>query len=97
MLVWSAFSHIRTEYAELRSTSPYSVRIREKTDQNNSEYGHFLRSVCIKFLSLIFLKDLTNINSVPFFLFSSGYVRILLIVNMICYCKSDYFIYQHRK
>ena len=24
--------------------SPYSVRIRENADQNNSEYGHFLRS-----------------------------------------------------
>ena len=23
--------------------SPYSVRMREKTNQNNSEYGHFLR------------------------------------------------------
>ena len=23
----------------------YSVRMRENTDQNNSEYGHFLRSV----------------------------------------------------
>ena len=23
---------------------PYSVQIREKTDQNNSEYWHFLRS-----------------------------------------------------
>ena len=25
--------------------SPYPVRIRENKDQNNSEYGHFLRSV----------------------------------------------------
>ena len=24
--------------------SPHSVRMREDTDQNNSEYGHFLRS-----------------------------------------------------
>ena len=27
---------------------PYSVRMRENTDQNNSEYGHCLRSVCYK-------------------------------------------------
>ena len=27
-----------------RSISPYSVRMRENTDQNNSEYGHFSRS-----------------------------------------------------
>ena len=24
--------------------SPYSVQMREKTDQNNSEYGHFSRT-----------------------------------------------------
>ena len=29
----------------IRSYSgPYSVRMRKNTDQNNSEYGHFLRS-----------------------------------------------------
>ena len=44
-LFWSSFSRIRTEYGEIRSMSPYSVRIRENTDQNNSEYGHFSRSV----------------------------------------------------
>ena len=26
------------------SVSPYSIRMRENTDQNNSEYGHFSRS-----------------------------------------------------
>ena len=44
-LFWSAISRIRTEYGEIQSISPYSVRIRENTDQNNSEYEHFLRSV----------------------------------------------------
>ena len=28
----------------LKSISLYSVRMRENTDQNNSEYGHSLRS-----------------------------------------------------
>ena len=28
----------------LYSVSPYSVQMRENVDQNNSEYGHFLRS-----------------------------------------------------
>ena len=37
---WSVFSRIRTEYGEIRSTSPYSVRMRENKDQNNSEYAH---------------------------------------------------------
>ena len=33
-----------TEYGEIQSIFPYSVRIRENTDQNNSEYGHFSHS-----------------------------------------------------
>ena len=41
---WSVFSHIRTEYAEIRSISPYSVRMWKNTDKKNSEYGHFSRS-----------------------------------------------------
>ena len=43
-LFWSVFSSIWTEYGELRNISPYSVRMPENTDQNNTEYGHFLRS-----------------------------------------------------
>ena len=43
-LFWSVFSRIRTEYGEILRISPYSVQIRENTDQNNSEQGHFLRS-----------------------------------------------------
>ena len=38
-LCWSAFSRIRTEYGEILQ------EMRENTDQNNSKYGHFLRSV----------------------------------------------------
>ena len=38
-LFWSAFFRIGTEYGE----TPYSVPMRENADQNNSEYGHFLR------------------------------------------------------
>ena len=41
----SVFSSIRTEYGEMQCTSPYSVRLWENTDQKDSEYGHFLRSV----------------------------------------------------
>ena len=40
---WSAFSRIRNEYGE--SISPYLVKMQENAGQNNSEYGHFLRSV----------------------------------------------------
>ena len=34
-LFWSAFSRIRTEYREIRSTSPYPVQMRKNADQNN--------------------------------------------------------------
>ena len=46
-LLWSAFSRIQTEYGEIRSISPYSVRMREIGDPNNSEYRHFSRSGCV--------------------------------------------------
>ena len=44
-LFWCAFSRIRTKYEEMLRISPYSVRMRENADQNNSEYGHFLRCI----------------------------------------------------
>ena len=37
----SIFFRIRTEYEDLLCKSPYSVRMRENTDQKNFEYGHF--------------------------------------------------------
>ena len=37
---WSVFFDFRTKYGDLQSKSPYSVRMRENTDQN-SEYGQF--------------------------------------------------------
>ena len=42
---WSVLSLVRTEYGEILNISPYLVQIRENTDQKNSEYGHFSRSV----------------------------------------------------
>ena len=52
------FSRIWTEYGEIQSISPYrispySVRMREDTDQKHSEYEHFSRSV----------RTLSNINN----------------------------------
>ena len=41
---WSVFSRIQTEYGEILRIFPYSVWIRENTDQKNFDYGHFLRS-----------------------------------------------------
>ena len=34
-------SRIQIEYGEIRSISPYSVRMLENADQKNSKYGHF--------------------------------------------------------
>ena len=44
--------HIRTEYGEMRTISPNSGRMRKNADQNNSEYGHFSRSVYLDLLSI---------------------------------------------
>ena len=41
-LLWSVFSRIRTEYWCI---SPYTIRMRENSDQNNSKCWHFSRSV----------------------------------------------------
>ena len=41
-IFWSLFYRILTEYEEMWSISPYSVRMRENTE--HSEYGHFLRT-----------------------------------------------------
>ena len=40
-LFWSAFSRIWTSYGETLRISPYSVRMRENANQNNSGYEHF--------------------------------------------------------
>ena len=44
-LFCSVFPRIRIEYGEIRDISPHSVQMRENAHQNNSTYGHFLRSV----------------------------------------------------
>ena len=41
---WSIFSPNAGKYGP-ESLCPYSVQMRENTDQKNSEYGHFSRSV----------------------------------------------------
>ena len=45
---WSVFSRIWTAYGEILRTFPYSVRVRQNTDQKNSQYGHFSRSANIR-------------------------------------------------
>ena len=55
-LFWSVFSRIWTEYGEIRPISPYSVRMPGNTDQNNSEYKHFSRSVNYELKYMIFFS-----------------------------------------
>ena len=52
---WSVYSRIRTECGETRSTSPYSVGMRERTEQKNSEYGYFSRSVTLSITWVTYL------------------------------------------
>ena len=40
-LFWSVFSRIQIEYREILRISLYSLQMRENTDRNNSEFGHF--------------------------------------------------------
>ena len=45
---WSLFSRIRTEYGEIRSISPYSVRIRENEDQKKTPYSETFHAVNVR-------------------------------------------------
>ena len=47
-LFWFAFSRIGTEYGEIRSFSPYSVRIWENAEQNN--FTDTFHAVAFRFL-----------------------------------------------
>ena len=58
---WSVFSRIRTEYGEKRSISPFSVQMRENTDQKTPEYGHFSHIWHIRYFKYVSL-DLDVIN-----------------------------------
>ena len=58
----SVFSSIWTEYGEILRISPYSNRMRENLDQNNSKYGQFLRSVVHYPPEVNFMLVLTILN-----------------------------------
>ena len=60
---WSVFSRIRTEYGEIQSIFPYSVRMRKNSDQKNSECGHFSRSVCCVLNLFLFTISFCYVHS----------------------------------
>ena len=58
-----------------RFSGPYSVRMREKTDQKISEYKQFLRSVCwLNFakLTLLYHCRMLSVNHIFFFFYLSA-------------------------
>ena len=79
---WSVSSRIGTEYGEIQNTSPQLFQMREKTDQKNSKFGHFLRSVqsFTKFVILIYeIKQKKNFYG-KFVKFSFPVVEIFSLV-----------------
>ena len=48
---WSAFSRIRTKYGDLRRKSPYSVQMRENTDQQKTPYLDTFYAVIVQVLT----------------------------------------------
>ena len=72
-LFWFVFSRILTEYGELWIISPYSVRIRENTNQNNSEYGYFLCSVNFS-RNKDYVHIIISRNSVHYISFASKFI-----------------------
>ena len=78
-LFWSAFFGIRTEYGGILCISPYSVRVRENSDQNNSEYGHFLRRVLDIFCQKDMLKLQYTFMGFPLVLKIKFFIKYFLI------------------
>ena len=57
---YSEFSGLYFLTLEILIISPYSVRMRENTDQKNSEFGHLLRYVNISFWSNFSTVDMCD-------------------------------------
>ena len=55
---WSVFSRIRTEYGEIQSISPYSVWMRENTDQKK----HRIRTLSTQSLQLLVCMNWLNFD-----------------------------------
>ena len=81
-LFWSVFSRIRTEYREILRISAYSVWMRENTDQNNSEYGHFY-AIIVTLVSRILLDVGYRIPSIIFFAHAMFYWFFALAMTLI--------------
>ena len=65
---WSVFSRIRSEYGEIRRISPYSVRMRENTDQKKTPYLNTFHVVYL-FVSFWHFSPYLLANDLIFFCF----------------------------
>ena len=83
-LIWSVFSRIRTEYGNICC---------KNSDQNNSEYGHFLRSVF--YTTGFFVYSLKTLENICFFDVFRGYRNRLVTWNRLMMtqrnCKQQIF------
>ena len=87
---WSPFSRILTEYGEILRISPYSVQMRENTDQNNFEYGQFLCSVCFEKNPMkTSLKLVTHLKNLMIF----EHLSICLYIGLFCTFKKEKKVY----
>ena len=55
---WSVFSRIWTKYGKIQSISPYSVHMRENTNQKKLRiWAHFMQcTITVKFILLVFVR-----------------------------------------
>ena len=68
----------------------YSVRTRENTDQNNSEYGHFLRSANLKEItSFTWNLKLSELNYFKGTSFDINQIFILIMITYLSYIGTD--------
>ena len=88
------FSHIWTEYGEIRSIYLYSVRMRENTDQKISEYAvsvvHRLKERKLMALWTPFLFALIIINIVTWITCLNHHILIFILFNFSIGCSFLY-------
>ena len=74
--IWSVFSRNRTEYGEILRIYPYSIRIRENTDQKKTPYLDTFHAVIIMSKKW-FSGGLTKNSFLWRVIFRSGYRKVL--------------------
>ena len=84
------------ELIKIHCISPYSVRMRENTDKNNSEYGHFSRSYA-DFWWRHFLRKIVHWNRNPSYSRIYPYAgNIMTSWNLVILCIIDSRISQRK-